>query len=71
VGHGLSKAAIALINAIRLPEVPPDGWVTYDQLMDNLGITKDTAYRLIRKYRWRSIRVQPKFGKAQTYFGPK
>ena len=70
VGHGLSAAAVALLDSLRIPATPPPGWVTANQMADYLGITKNAAVEKINRMGWKRILIQADKAPPAYYYGP-
>ena len=71
VGYGLSAAAVALLDSLRIPTTPPPGWVTAKQMADYLGITKNAAVEKINRMGWKRILIQVDKTPPTYYYGPK
>ena len=70
VDHGLSAAAVALLDSLRIPSTPPPGWVTAKQMSDYLGITKNAAVEKINRMGWKRILIQADKTPPTYYYGP-
>jgi Fic family protein len=70
VGHGLTSAAVALLDSIRIPTKAPSGWVTAQQLADYLGISKNNAVKKINRMGWKRMLVQSNKMPPTYYYGP-
>lgn len=71
VDHGLSAAAVALLDSLTIASEAPAGWITAKQMSDYLGITKQAAVEKVNRMGWERLLVK-KHGVAPAYYyGPK
>lgn len=70
VGHGLSEAAVALLDSLRMPSTQPPGWVTAKQMADYLGITKNAAVEKFNRMGWKRLLVKKDGLAPAYYYGP-
>ena len=71
VDHGLSAAAVALLDSIRIESEPPTGWVTAQQFGDYLGVSKNAAVQKMKRIGWERVLIQRPGRAPAYYYGPK
>lgn len=70
VDHGLSAAAVALLDSLTIASEAPTGWITAKQMADYLGVTKHAAVEKVNRMGWKRMLVK-KHGLAPAYYyGP-
>lgn len=68
--HGLSEAAIALLDSLSMASEAPAGWITAKQMADYLGITKHAAVEKVNRMGWKRMLVKKDKLAPAYYYGP-
>lgn len=71
VDHGLSAAAVALLDSLTIASEAPAGWITAKQMADYLGVTKHAAVEKVNRMGWKRLLVKKQGLAPAYYYGPK